>query len=61
MVYHAFLQHSTVCVCAENLGDIFVGGGEDIVQSGVADFEAEEEEVKKVDRVRKHNGGVEKL
>ena len=50
-----------MCICAENLGDIFVGGGEDIVQSGVADFEAEEEEVKKVDRVRKHNGGVEKL
>ena len=48
MVYHAFLQHSTMRVCAENLGDILVGGGEDIVQSGVADFEAEEEKVKKV-------------
>lgn len=48
-------------ICVENLGDILVGGGEDIVQSGVADFEAEEEEVKKVDRVREHNGGVEKL
>jgi hypothetical protein len=35
-------------ICVENLGDILVGGGEDIVQSGVADFEAEEEKVKKV-------------
>jgi hypothetical protein len=61
MVYHAFLQHSTMRICVENLGDILVGGGEDIVQSGVTDFEAEEEEVEEVDRVREHNGGVEKL
>jgi hypothetical protein len=51
MVYHPFLQHSAMRLCAENIGDLLVGGRKDFVQSGVTDFESEKEKAEKADRV----------